>query len=95
MERRDSGVKQYFGQFVPAGVLSFVTATLLAPLDRLKLIRQTQDFHTSNVRYRSFFNYLASIRKREGITGYWRGNGANLTRIFLNSILRYKSFKFV
>lgn len=91
MERRDSRFKHYVHALFYGGTAMAVAKTATAPLERFKIISQTQSLANIPVhdRYKGLFHYLRSVPKREGIKGYWRGNGANIYKIFPNTSFRF------
>ena len=73
---------------------SLFSVTLFSPLDRLKLILQTQPMSRSTLRYSGFLGYGA-MWKNEGFTGYWRGNMAAVWRTMGNGVFRFGLFEVV
>ena len=90
MERRDSGVKTFSRLFGVHGLPELVTVTVLAPLERYQILRQTRVFSSSS--YSSLFNYLSSVPRTEGFSAYWKGNFASLFRLFISSIVRFRCY---
>ena len=64
------------------GLAGALSRTAVAPLERLKILYQVQ--HTKPP---SVWSALVTIGQKEGLKGYFRGNGANCIRIFPNSAL--------
>lgn len=64
-------------RMICGGVAGMVAKTATAPLERMKLLFQTGDAQTTNI-----ITLYKSILQREGLSGLWAGNGANLLRIF-------------
>ncbi|CAG9325589.1 unnamed protein product [Blepharisma stoltei] len=91
MERRDSRLKWYFHAIAYGFVPAAIAKTTLAPLERIKLILQTQDISNLPVheRYRGVAHYLSSVPSREGFFGYWRGNCASLLSIFSSTSMKF------
>lgn len=76
------------------GVLAGAQAlavTALAPLERCKLILQTQaQVKVPHVeRYPSFSAYLRTVPRVEGFRRFWRGNSASIGHIAVSTLLRY------
>lgn len=85
--------------FLAGGVSGIAAKTVSAPVDRIKLILQTQHINSSiSQRYTSPINCVLRVYREEGILSFWRGNLANLYRYFPNQAMvfafkdKYKSF---
>lgn len=64
-----------------------VAKTLTAPIERVKLIIQTQDsnpkIRSGEVqRYTGIVNCFSRISAEQGIAAFWRGNLTNIIRYF-------------
>lgn len=64
-----------------------VAKTLTAPIERVKLIIQTQDsnpkIRSGEVqRYTGIVNCFSRISSEQGIAAFWRGNLTNIIRYF-------------
>lgn len=64
--------------------------TTTAPLDRLKILLQAQ--HTQYKNY-TVFSGFAAIWRKEGLLGYYKGNGAQLVRIFPYAAIQFMSYE--
>lgn len=95
MERKETAVHTYLVNFRSVGLASIATATILAPVERCKLILQTQNTHMGSLRYTGFSNFLVRMGRREGWTSYWRGNVVNVWKVVGNSILRFKTYDLI
>ena len=66
---------------VISGIVSAIcTKTAVAPLERLKMLKQSQMYYETR-NYSGIFESYKHIYKNEGFKGYFRGNIANLIRI--------------
>ena len=92
------------GEFKPFackfGVLAAAQAlavTALAPLERCKLILQTQTQVKVPLveRYTGFASYLHTVPRVEGFTRFWRGNFVSITHIAVATLLRYPLMPFL
>lgn len=83
-------------------VAGCTSRTAVAPLERLKILYQVQDFvavPNSNGSVgppKKYGSVLASLRKigaEEGFRGYFKGNGANCVRVFPYAALQFAVFE--
>lgn len=77
------------------GAIAGATArTSVAPLERVKILKQIQHVDRGGVRYRGIIRSLLDIAKSEGIfRGFWKGNLANVLRIAPTAALRFGTFE--
>merc|ERR1711943_171749 len=73
--------------FAAGGVSGAVSKTLTAPIERVKLVIQTQDanpkIRSGEVpRYTGIGNCFTRIHAEQGLGAFWRGNGTNIIRYF-------------
>lgn len=78
-----------FKTFVSGGVAGMCSKTVVAPLDRLKILFQA---HKSQYRNLGVWSGLKAIVKNENIFALWRGNGAQMVRIFPYSATQFLAF---
>lgn len=71
------------------GIAGAVAKTVIAPLDRTKIIFQTSErvFNIRNV-----FDTMHTIWKEEGPRGLWRGNTATVARVFPYAGIQFAAF---
>lgn len=76
-------------ELIAGGVAGGVAKTIVAPLERVKILFQTRsEFHNIGL--------LASFRrisKTEGLIGFYRGNGASVARIVPYAALHYMAYE--
>jgi solute carrier family 25 (adenine nucleotide translocator) protein 4/5/6/31 len=78
--------------FVLGGVSAAVSKTAVAPIERIKLLLQTQDANakiTSDKKYKGIVDCLVRVPKEEGFSAFWRGNLANVIRYFPTQALNF------
>lgn len=69
------------------GVSAAISKTVVAPIERVKLIIQTQDSNPKIMsgevpRYTGVVNTLTRVSREQGLYSLWRGNLANIIRYF-------------
>lgn len=77
----------FFVDFALGGVSGAVAKTCTAPIERVKLIIQTQDANPriksgEIPRYTGIGNCFTRVRAEQGIAAFWRGNMTNVIRYF-------------
>lgn len=76
------------------GAAGAVAKTFVAPFERAKLLLQVEGMRPeilSGRRSTGLLGTLARIFRNDGITGYWKGNFANIVRIFPNKAILFFS----
>ncbi|CAI7917902.1 unnamed protein product, partial [Closterium sp. NIES-53] len=76
------------------GALGGVSHTIVAPIERVKLLLQTQDSNAAILagqhrRYRGFVDAVTTIVKEEGFWALWRGNGTSVMRYYPSLALNF------
>jgi len=85
--KKEVSVTDFLIDFAAGGVSGAVSKTLTAPIERVKLVIQTQDANpkikSGEVpRYTGIGNCFARIHSEQGMGAFWRGNGTNIIRYF-------------
>jgi len=73
--------------FLAGGVSGAVAKTCTAPIERVKLLIQTQDANPKIIsgevaRYTGIVDCFTRVAKEQGINAFWRGNFTNIIRYF-------------
>jgi solute carrier family 25 (adenine nucleotide translocator) protein 4/5/6/31 len=73
--------------FMAGGVSGAVAKTATAPIERVKLLIQTQDANPKIIsgevkRYTGIVDCFVRVGKEQGIKAFWRGNMTNIIRYF-------------
>jgi len=73
--------------FLAGGVSGVVSKTITAPIERVKLIIQTQDANPKIIsgevpRYTGIGNCFTRVASEQGMGAFWRGNATNCIRYF-------------
>ena len=83
----------YFESFIASGTSALITKTSVAPLERIKILKQTQNYYNQS-NYGSLFNSCNFIYKNEGLRGFYRGHYSNLLRIFPAYLIKFPTNEF-
>lgn len=77
-------------ELVAGGVAGGVAKTVVAPLERVKILFQTRrvEFHSVGL-----LGSFKKIMRTEGIIGFYRGNGASVARIVPYAALHYMTYE--
>jgi solute carrier family 25 (mitochondrial adenine nucleotide translocator), member 4/5/6/31 len=82
-----NNVTDFLFDFLLGGVSGAVAKTITAPIERVKLIIQTQDanprIRSGEVpRYTGIVNVFTRVGREQGLLAFWRGNFTNVIRYF-------------
>jgi len=78
--------------FLLGGVSAAISKTAVAPIERVKLLLQTQDANakiSGEKKYKGIVDCLIRVPKEEGVSAFWRGNLANVIRYFPTQALNF------
>jgi len=83
--------KDFMTDFLLGGTAGAISKTLVAPIERVKLLLQTQDANTKleNKKYNGIIDCFTRCVKEEGVISLWRGNWANVVRYFPTTALNF------
>jgi len=86
-QAKQSTALSFLIDFSLGGLSGAVAKTLTAPIERVKLIIQTQDanprIRSGEVpRYTGIANCFSRVRSEQGFMAFWRGNFTNVIRYF-------------
>lgn len=80
----------FFIDLFAGGVSGIAAKTASAPLDRIKLLMQTQKINRSIITpYVSSLDCARRVYAEEGLASFWRGNLANVYRYFPSQALNF------
>ena len=88
--KHDSRLGYIAKSFLAGGVAGMCAKTSTAPLDRLKILLQARNVHYMNHSVPSGFK---AIYRKEGLLGYFKGNGAMMVRIFPYAAIQFMSYE--
>jgi len=82
----------FLKDFLAGGIAAAVSKTVVAPIERVKLLLQVQ--HASkqiavDQRYKGIVDCFVRIPKEQGVGAFWRGNLANVIRYFPTQALNF------
>jgi solute carrier family 25 (adenine nucleotide translocator) protein 4/5/6/31 len=81
------GESNFVIDFLAGGISGAIAKTCTAPIERVKLIIQTQDANPRIIsgeipRYTGIANCFTRVAAEQGIAAFWRGNFVNILRYF-------------
>jgi len=85
--KKESSVIGFLKDFTIGGASGAVAKTITAPIERVKIIIQTQDANPRIIsgevsRYTGIANCFSRVSSEQGIAAFWRGNLTNVIRYF-------------
>lgn len=83
---------EFILNFTMGGLSAAISKTATAPIERVKLVLQTQDSIKNlppDRKYRGIVDCFARLYKEEGVVSLWRGNFANVVRYFPQQALGF------
>lgn len=86
-EKKPFNAKKFFADLAAGGTAGGISKTIVAPIERVKLLLQTQDANplikSGEVpRYTGIVNCFSRVASEQGVSSFWRGNLANVIRYF-------------
>jgi solute carrier family 25 (adenine nucleotide translocator) protein 4/5/6/31 len=86
-KKQNSGLLSFAADFAAGGISGAVAKTATAPIERVKLIIQTQDANPliksgQVARYTGINDCFARVYREQGLKAFWRGNLTNVIRYF-------------
>jgi len=80
--------------FIAGGVSAAISKTVVAPIERVKLLLQVQDVSKQlkeSQKYKGMVDCFVRIPKEQGFMAFWRGNMVNVIRYFPTQALNFAS----
>jgi len=84
--------KSFMTDFLIGGVSAAISKTVVAPIERVKLLLQVQDASSTikaEDRYNGIGDCFQRVLKEQGFASFWRGNMANVIRYFPTQALNF------
>ncbi|KRX02866.1 Mitochondrial carrier domain [Pseudocohnilembus persalinus] len=93
-QKKQSGLQKFATDFLLGGVSAAISKTAVAPIERIKLVFQTQDANPQIKsgeipRYTGIINCGTRLAAEQGVGSLWRGNLANVLRYFPTQALNF------
>jgi solute carrier family 25 (adenine nucleotide translocator) protein 4/5/6/31 len=91
-EKNQQVVIGFLKDFAAGGVAAGISKTVVAPIERVKLLLQVQHASkqiTKANQYKGIVDAFVRIPKEQGIVAFWRGNLANVIRYFPTQALNF------
>ena len=85
--------KSWF-QLASGALAGAIARTTVAPIDRVKILMQTNFVQQNSKQYNSFIGSFSSILKKNGVTGFWKGNGVNCLRVMPHTGIQFASYEY-
>merc|ERR1711937_252318 len=90
----DMTSNDFLVNFMLGGVSGGISKTIVAPIERVKLLLQVQDASTqmsaAGVRkYTGMTDCFRRVYAEQGVLSFWRGNWANVVRYFPTQALNF------
>ncbi|KAJ2076579.1 ADP/ATP carrier protein [Coemansia sp. RSA 988] len=85
-------VAGFFADLAAGGVSAGVSKTIVAPIERVKLLLQVQassDQIAADKRYKGIVDAFRRIPAEQGMGSFWRGNMSNVIRYFPTQALNF------
>lgn len=87
MAAKEAGQFDFLINFLAGGTSGAVAKTVTAPIERVKLLIQTQDANPRIIsgevpRYTGIGNCFTRVASEQGVSAFWRGNTTNVIRYF-------------
>lgn len=84
--------KSFIVDFLAGGISAAVSKTVVAPIERVKLLLQVQDASktiAADKRYNGIVDCFTRVHREQGFASFWRGNLANVIRYFPTQALNF------
>ncbi|KAJ0266958.1 ADP,ATP carrier protein [Hirschfeldia incana] len=90
-------LKHFHRDLLAGAVMGGVVHTIVAPIERAKLLLQTQESNIAIVgdnsgkqrRFKGMFDFIHRTIREEGVLSLWRGNGSSVLRYYPSVALNF------
>jgi solute carrier family 25 (adenine nucleotide translocator) protein 4/5/6/31 len=85
--KKEFSLSAMLKDWAAGGISAGISKTIVAPIERVKLLIQTQDANPRIAsgeipRYTGIVNCFSRVSSEQGVSAFWRGNLANVVRYF-------------
>eukprot|EP00899_Mesostigma_viride_P016093 jgi/Mesvir1/24485/Mv21841-RA.1 len=92
--KKETDMKTFFLDLLAGGVSGGISKTAVAPIERVKLLLQTQDSNKQMAaggtkKYTGIVDCFRRVSAEQGFWSFWRGNTANIIRYFPTQALNF------
>lgn len=91
-DKKGSGAYGFLMDLAAGGVSGGISKTVVAPIERVKLLLQVQAASTQikpEDQYKGIFDCFRRVSSEQGALSFWRGNTANVIRYFPTQALNF------
>jgi solute carrier family 25 (adenine nucleotide translocator) protein 4/5/6/31 len=93
MSKQNKPKSNFVVDFFLGGISAAISKTATAPIERVKLLLQTQDANKaileSGKKYTGIVDCFSRVAREEGLQALWRGNFVNVLRYFPTQALNF------
>ena len=93
MSKQNKPKSNFMVDFFLGGISAAISKTATAPIERVKLLLQTQDANKaiieSGKKYTGIVDCFTRVSREEGLKALWRGNFVNVLRYFPTQALNF------
>lgn len=88
-EQKKNDATTFVKDLLMGGTSGIIAKTACAPLERVKILLQTQHATTTGTKYNGFLDAFVRLPKEQGVPAFWRGNLANCLRYFPTQAMNF------
>lgn len=92
-KKNEAEYKKSWFQLFSGAISGAIARTTVAPIDRIKILMQTNFVQENSKHYNSFTSSFSSILKNNGVSGLWKGNGVNCIRVMPHTGIQFASYE--
>jgi len=90
VQKKKLNLPQWLSIFISGGIAGCTAKTVIAPLERVKILFQTKNSHFA---FSSVLSSMNKIIKSEGYLDLWKGNTATLIRVYPYAAIQFLSYE--
>jgi len=91
-KNKEFNLTKFLADLAAGGVAGGVSKTVVAPIERVKILLQVQDSNKQiapDKKYKGIVDAFVRVPKEQGFSSFWRGNTANVIRYFPTQALNF------